>query len=174
MEDNRPIFLIDANSLITPYNLYYPFDLVSKFWDDIERKIVDGSIIIMDKVYDELIAGDDELSTWLLNITNLNKISHKDPGIVSVYGEILDYIQTSELYTQKALLEWSGNRIADPWLIACAKTNIQTLVTFEASSGGINKKNPSSNPKIPDICKQFNVNYTNLFDMMRKLSINIS
>ena len=174
MEDNKPIFIIDSNSLITPYKLYYSFDLAPKFWNDIEQKIVDGSIVILDKVYDELLAGDDELSTWLSSIPDLSKLSHKDQSIVLAYGEVLNYIQTSGLYTQNALIEWSGNRIADPWIIASAKIHAQTVVTFEASSGVISEKSPSSKPKIPDICKHFNVGYTNLFDMMRKLSINIS
>ena len=34
------IFLIDANSLITPHLTYYPFDFAPGFWEQIERPIV--------------------------------------------------------------------------------------------------------------------------------------
>ena len=30
---SKEIFLIDANSLITPYLTYYPFDFAESFWD---------------------------------------------------------------------------------------------------------------------------------------------
>lgn len=29
----KELFLIDANSLITPYLTFYPFDLVKTFWN---------------------------------------------------------------------------------------------------------------------------------------------
>ena len=169
MEETSTAFLIDANSLISPYRGYYPFDLAPKFWKDFEIKITDGSIVILDKVYDELYAGGDELSEWLSNIDPSTRETHKTPEIISKYGEILAYIQTSGFYTQKALAEWSGNRLADPWIVACATVKSLTVVTFEAANVNLNKQFPSSHPKIPDLCKVFEVAYMNLFDMMRAL-----
>ena len=32
----KELFLIDANSLITPYLTYYHFDLVKTFWNQME------------------------------------------------------------------------------------------------------------------------------------------
>lgn len=32
----KELFLIDANSLITPYLTFYPFDLVKTFWNQME------------------------------------------------------------------------------------------------------------------------------------------
>jgi hypothetical protein len=46
------IFLLDSNSFITPYQRYYPFDLVPLFWKCLEREIQKGSIVVLDKVYD--------------------------------------------------------------------------------------------------------------------------
>lgn len=174
MEQRETTFLVDANTFITPYRGYYPFDLAPKFWRNLEGKIVDGSIVILDKVFDELYAGRDDLSEWLSNINPCTQIIHKNPDIITVYSDILAHIQTSGLYTQKALAEWSDNRIADPWLVACAKVNAFTVVTFEVSNANLNKQSPSSHPKIPDICKEFGITYMNLFDMMRALSINVS
>jgi len=174
MEIMRTVFLVDANTFISPYRGYYPFDLAPRFWDNLEEKIIDGSIAILDKVLDELNAGGDDLSDWLSRINPCPKITHRNPDIIAVYSDILAHIQTSGLYTQKALLEWSDNRIADPWLVACAKVNAFTIVTFEASNANLNKQSPSSHPKIPDICREFGVAYMNLFNMMRALSINVS
>ncbi|MCL2153104.1 MAG: DUF4411 family protein [Oscillospiraceae bacterium] len=174
MEVRRKIFLVDANTFITPYRGYYPFDLAPKFWRNLEEKIIDGSIAILDKVYDELSAGGDDLSDWLSKISSYSQIVHKNPDIITIYSDILTHIQTSGLYTSKALTEWSDIRIADPWLVACAKINEFTVVTFEASNANLNNQSPSSHPKIPDICKEFGVEHTNLFNMMRALSINVS
>ena len=174
MEEIDTAFLVDANSLITPYRGYYPFDLAPKFWKDLEEKITNGSIVVLDKVYDELYAGGDELSDWLSNIDSSTRETHKTPEIISKYGEVLANIQTSGLYTQKALAEWSGNRIADPWIVAYAAVNSLTVVTFEVANANLNKQFPSSHPKIPDICKAFGVTYLNLFEMMRALAINVS
>ena len=174
MEQKREGFLADANTFIAPYRGYYSFDLAPRFWKELREKIVDGSIIILDKVYDELFAGGDELSDWVSNIGPFNQLNHKNTDIIVVYSDILAHIQTSGLYKQKALAEWSDNRIADPWLVACAKVNKFTVVTFETSNANLNKQSPSSHPKIPDICKEFGVEYLNLFDMMRVLTINIS
>ena len=133
MEQKKTIFLADANTFITPYKEYYSFDLAPKFWRDLEEEIIAGRIAILDKVYDELYAGGDNLSDWLSNISPLNKITFKNSDIFAVYSEILAHIQTSGLYTSKALAEWSGNRVADPWLVACAKINnfIIKLFTFK-------------------------------------------
>ena len=168
----RNIFLVDANIFIGPYKSYYAFDLAPKFWSFIEDKLKDGSITILDKVYDELTAGNDELTEWLAKI-HPNKINHKDPGILKAYQQVITHIQTSGFYNQKALAKWSNDQVADPWLIACASMNGYTLVTFETHNGNLSRQSPISNPKIPDVCKALNVGCNDLFHMMRALSFSI-
>lgn len=46
----KELFLIDANSLITPYLTFYPFDLVKTFWNQMEWHIQNGNIAILDLV----------------------------------------------------------------------------------------------------------------------------
>ena len=45
---NQELFLIDSNSLITPYRTYYPFDLAPGFWNQVGNHIELGSIILLD------------------------------------------------------------------------------------------------------------------------------
>ena len=171
----RKLFLADANTFITPYRSYYSFDFAPLFWDRMEKQIEYGNVLLLDKVYNELTAVEDELSDWLKSIKSCSPIKHKDPTIIDAYRDILMHIQTSGFYKQpKALAEWAGNRVADPWLIACASVSKYTVVTFEKSIGNLNKQNPSSYPKIPDVCKVFGVAHTDLFNMMRTLSISVS
>lgn len=174
MKTSNPVFLMDANSFITPYQLYYPFDLAPNFWRCMENKISDGSIVILDKVYDELIRGGDALSDWIEHINPITVVSHKEPNIIKKYGDILTYIQTSGFYKTKALTEWADINVADPWLIACADVLQYTIVTFEKPNGNLSKTSPSAHTKIPDVCKEFGVENKDLFYMMRTLSFNLS
>ncbi|MDR1319865.1 MAG: DUF4411 family protein [Gracilibacteraceae bacterium] len=177
-------YLFDTNTFITPFNSYYSFDLAPNFWAGIKDKIEDGTIPVLDKVYDELIKGnddkprndkskDDKLRKWLLSLDIRNKVVHKTPSIITKYSEILGYIQTSGLYKPKALTEWSNIQVADPWLIAAACVNQYAIVTFETPNGNLSPTSPSARPKIPDISKVFGVECTGLFEVMRRLSIKI-
>lgn len=49
------IYLIDTNSLITPKNSYYPFDIAPGFWKSMAEKIEEGSIAILDLVKKEIL-----------------------------------------------------------------------------------------------------------------------
>jgi hypothetical protein len=56
--------------------------------------------------------------------------------------------------------------VADPWLIAKAKTLSATLVTHEVRAG-----NGSFKPKIPDICDKFGVATIRTNELLRNLQI---
>ncbi|GHT67955.1 hypothetical protein FACS1894110_14450 [Spirochaetia bacterium] len=72
-----------------------------------------------------------------------------------------------------ALANWSAEDIADPWIIASAMANNYTVITMESGAGSLQKNQPSSNVKLPDICKQFNVKCENLFYLIRALSFKL-
>jgi len=162
--------LIDANTLMTPYQSYYPFDFAPKFWYQLESAVEDGSVVILDMVKKEVEKGNDLLSEWIKSIRIPNLIDHREKDILDKYSEVLRYIQTSESYSARALQEWSQGDVADAWLIATALVHGYTIITFEASSHGIDVRNPSSNPKIPDVCAALHVKCEKLFYMMRTLS----
>ena len=157
------IFLIDANSLITPYLTYYQFDIVPGFWNQLREQIKNGRVVILDMVKNEIIIGKDSLKTWMETLEIGKYIDHRDPRIVQKYREILDYIQANPCYKQAALAEWAGDNIADPWLIATASVYNYTLITFEEPNKGLNEINPSKNAKIPDVSKVFGVKTNKLF-----------
>jgi len=174
VDNKNTAFMVDTNTIITPCKKYYPFDLVPSFWSFLEARIKDGSIVILDKVYNELVAGEDDLTDWLKGIAPISLIEHKNPDIIKKYSDILTYIQTCGFYKPKALTEWSNIKVADPWLIASACVFDYTVVTFEEPNGNLSKSQPCSRSKIPDICKVFDVECTNLFEVMRRLSFSMS
>ena len=173
MDKKADIFLIDSSALITPYKSYYPFDIAPSFWVQIKENIEEGNIALLDVVREEIEKGNDTLSDWCKGLFVARLVNRRQLSIVSHYSDILKYVQTCGLYTNHALMEWSNASEADPWLIAAALETGYTIITFEASAGSLSKKNPSNRCKIPDVCKAFQVNFSDLYDMMRILSINL-
>ena len=170
---NSELFLIDSNSLITPYNTFYPFDFAWSFWDQMARHIESGSIVILDIVRNEISKKDDNLSRWFRNIEAGSEIDHRQNGIPSVYGKILQSIQMDSRYQPAALLEWASGTVADPWLIAAASVYSCTIITFEKLNTNLSAKNPSKNPKIPNVAADFGVKVENLYYMMRALNFRL-
>ena len=163
------IFILDADTLITPYQLFYPFDMFPDFWIFIEQKLASNEIKILDMVYNEITMGNDPLSNWLSSLKNIEISNHKESAIITQYGYILDYIHTCPFYKMEALNAWSLDNTADPWLIATAITYHYTIITFEKPNASLNDKQPSKDAKIPDICRQFDVKFNDLYYMMRQL-----
>lgn len=170
MMHSNEVFLIDSNALITPYKLYYPFDFAERFWDQVLDRIIQQDIILLDLVRDELLKGGDELSEWVAKIENALILDRRKSTILTTYGKVLSYLQTSGLYQEKALAAWSQAQVADPWLISTAHTFGYTVITLEKSNGGLNSSHKVGVAKIPDICNAFDVPCKDLFYMMRALS----
>lgn len=163
------IYLIDSNSLITPFEKYYPFDFAKRFWKQLETNIAKGNIVILDMVKSEITKKDDELSDWIGDLATTNFIDHRNIAIIEIYRQVLESIKNNDCYKDTALNDWASINSADPWLVATAKANNYTIVSFETPNKGLNASNPSKRPKIPDIASEFDVEVVDLFDMMRNL-----
>ena len=116
-------FLIDANSFITPYRLYYAFDLIPSYWKELSKNAGSGRLILLDMVKAEIDKGDDDLSEWLKEQTGFIICSHVSPEIINQYQKVLQYVQSCGLYKAQALAAWAPGDVADPWLIAAAVVN---------------------------------------------------
>ena len=57
-------YLLDANVFIQAKNLHYGFDFCPAFWDWLVAQNRAGKVASIEKVADELHAGEDELATW--------------------------------------------------------------------------------------------------------------
>lgn len=170
---SEEIFLIDANSLITPHLTFYPFDFAPGFWSQLEQSIQDGRIAILDMVKAEILHGNDNLKEWMESIEIQRYIDHREPRILQKYGAILQHIQDSPCYKPASLSEWSRESVADPWLIAAAATYNYTIITFEEANKGLNSRSPSKNAKIPDVANEFGVKTEKLYYMMRELGLKL-
>lgn len=164
-------FLMDTNSFVEPYRLYYQFDIFPQYWDFIKEKIEDGSISILDKVRNEILAPckKDDLADWIAKIEVKNLIRHNEQEIIYVYAQTMQNIKNDKRYKESAIEEWSRKDVADPWLIAAAKVYHLKGVTFESRNGNLNPINPSKVAKIPDVAQSFNVQTLNLYAMLKEL-----
>ncbi len=167
------VFLIDANVLISPYEQYYPFDLAQTFWHQMGTHISNGNIAILDMVRDEIYKGQDDLANWLQGLHIAHLVSHKDQDVIANYGQIIQYLQSSNFYKESAMQEWSNSSVADAWLIASAMEYGHTLVTFEKPNMGLNATSPSKKAKLPNVASHFNIKTVDLFYMMRQLRISL-
>ncbi len=162
---NKEIFTVDANTFITPYKTYYPFDFAPTFWDFLKTNIENGNIALLNKVFAEVQKGNDALSNWIQSL-DATAIDHRQPLILANYSAVLTHIQTSSsTYNEKALAEWSDNNRG---IVAAAMTLGHTVVTFEQPNRALGTS-VTSHPKIPDVCSHFDVKCVSLYSMMRAL-----
>ena len=61
------LFVLDANVFITPHRAYYPLNLCPGFWNCLIYYFNSGRILSIDRVCEELVASNDELSHWVQN-----------------------------------------------------------------------------------------------------------
>ncbi|GIX00134.1 MAG: hypothetical protein KatS3mg111_3466 [Pirellulaceae bacterium] len=64
-------YLLDANVFITAKNLHYGFDFCPAFWDWLRLAHEHGTVFSIEKVHDELMAQDDELTGWAEGVRRL-------------------------------------------------------------------------------------------------------
>ncbi len=57
-------YLLDANVFIQAKNLYYGFDFCPAFWDWIDQENRADRVFSIERVGDELAAGEDRLAEW--------------------------------------------------------------------------------------------------------------
>ena len=154
-------YLLDANIFIQAHRFHYPFDVFPGFWSWIEQENEKGIIGSIDGVFDEIKAGDDELSEWMKSL-DAEKwfLKCDDEKTQQCYTEIADQIMGNTQYKPTAKDEFLG--VADPWLIA--KAEKLTVITQEKSS-------PNSARKIfiPDVCREYKIQCINTIDLIRAL-----
>ena len=58
-------YLIDANTFITPHRGYAPMDVAVTLWDKFKNMSAAGSILLLDRVQQELFVNADALHQWV-------------------------------------------------------------------------------------------------------------
>lgn len=162
-------YVLDANIFISASRLYYSFDFGSKFWDFLLDNAQKGTIISIDKVYEEIKQGDDKLKKWADEKFKDYFMNTQNEDVLNAYAEIVRWAyKQKDKYYASAINEFMRENNADTWLIAFAKTYKYTIVTNEKFNPDIKKKIP-----IPNVCNHYKIQYVDTFDMLRNLNFRI-
>ncbi len=149
-------YSIDASAIIDAWVRYYPIDLFPSFWDKFEEMIINGAGKAIEIIEREINRKDDGVTKWF-----------KTKNLYYFFSEINDRIENSvatilknENY-QRLVEDRKGTFGADPFVIAFAQVENLIVVTGEKQSNNILK------PKMPDVCKELNIECINILELMR-------
>ena len=162
------MYILDANVFISAHRQYYSFDFAPSFWKALENSAKNSALCSIDKIHEELTsaAENDVLHEWSGNQFRDYFERTDSTDVIAVYAQLQQWAHSNDHFLPEAKSEFASN--ADAWLIAYAKARGGTLVTHEAY-------NPAKRNRIliPIVCEEFNVSYTNTFDMLRQLDIKL-
>ena len=155
------MYLLDANIFIQAKNRHYAFDVVPGFWRWLERAHGIGIAGSVERVREELLAGQDELADWAR--THPSFFQPIDDDTAACFRPLLEWASSAPAgYKSAALNEFSSDA-ADFLLVAHALAHRHVVVTHEVPS-----PNSSRRVKIPDACKALGVEWESPFAMLRK------
>lgn len=152
------VYLLDTNVFIEAKNRFYGMDFCPAFWDWLIIQNQAGTVVSIEKVGDELQAGNDELSAWAL-ARGASFFMPPNTAILPALQEVSLWSR-SQRYEPSAVATFL--QIADYWLVAHAKAHGHTVVTQEVPD------NSTRNIKIPSACIGLKLPFVNVFEMLRR------
>ena len=150
-------YLLDANVFMSAKNLHYGLDFCPAFWEWLVHKGNSGSVFSIDKVADEIEAGQDELSDWARNHGQA-LFKRTPPTLAPQFAQVSAWT-TGQQYTPAAINTFFQK--ADFYLIAHALAGNHVLVTHETPANSPNRI------KIPDACLGVGVRFMTPYQMLR-------
>jgi hypothetical protein len=154
-------YVVDTNIYIEAYRRYYPFGIVDSFWRLLEQHAKTGRVVSIDRVKSELEIMADPLSDWARNRCSEAFVSTDRPDVIYHFTAMMKWVQAQD-FTPAAKAEFATE--ADGWVVAYAKAGGHTVVTMEKYEPNCKKK-----VKMPNVCKEFGVQYVNTFEMLKAL-----
>ncbi|MEZ6009334.1 MAG: DUF4411 family protein [Planctomycetota bacterium] len=150
-------YLLDANVLIEAKNRYYGLDFCPAFWDWLLQANGAASVFSIEKVGDELGAGEDELAAWA-EVRGSGLFLKPTAEMAKSLVIVSEWAQ-SQQYEAVAISRFLEG--ADYYLVAHAHAHAYAVVTHERHSTS------TKIIKIPDACLGVGVKSMNTFEMLR-------
>jgi len=151
-------YLLDANVFIQGKNLHYGFDFCPAFWDWMIQQNAARTVISIEKVSDELIAGNDDLARWAQARGN-GFFVPPDNAVVPALTRVSTWAN-SQGYEAAAVATFL--QVADYWLVAHALAHGHTVVTHEVPAETVRKV------KIPNACIGLGIPCVSPYEMLRR------
>jgi predicted nucleic acid-binding protein len=151
-------YLLDTNVFIQARNLHYGFDFCPAFWDWLLAQNEAGIVASIDKVSDELAAGDDDLSDWASE-RGVGFFAPPDDRLVPALARVSMWANAQN-YERAAIATFL--QVADFWLVAHALAHGCVVVTHEVPAVSVRKI------KIPNACIGMAVSCMSPYEMLRR------
>jgi hypothetical protein len=157
--------VLDTSVFTQANRLYYPFDVCPGFWDCLLHHGHSNRLVSIDRVHNEIRAGNDELKAWAAKpALRAFFAPTSEPAVVARFGEMMQWAQAQPQFMPAAKAEFA--KVADGWVVAYAKAHGLTVVAQEEYAGEARKRVP-----LPNVCRAFDVPSVNTYDMLRALGI---
>lgn len=150
-------YLLDANVFMSAKNLHYGLDFCPAFWEWLVHHGNTGTVFSIDKVADEIEAGQDELSTWAKD-HGQSLFRRTPPALVPQFTQVSTWV-VGQQFTPAAINTFL--QAADFYLIAHALAGNHVVVTHEVPA------NSPARIKIPNACLGLGVRFMTPFQMLR-------
>lgn len=151
-------YLLDANVFMAAKNLHYGMDFCPAFWEWLVRENQVGKVFSIEKVGDEIMAGDDELAGWASQRAD-GFFLKPDSQSVPALGMVAAWVNAHPTYSPAAKNTFL--QIADYYLVAQALAGQHVVVTHEKPENSVHRV------KIPNVCIGLKVKHMTPFDMLR-------
>ncbi|HRV67565.1 MAG TPA: DUF4411 family protein [Candidatus Nanopelagicales bacterium] len=162
-------YIFDTNTFSEAHKLYYPLDVVVSYWRWVEQTAHEGHMASIERVRDELTAGDPAgerypLARWALDMPSSFWLPIGSPGATHLREIAAWANQPERIYSAQAISGFMAS--TDLFLVAQCMEAGGKLVTREVSD-------PSSRRrvKIPDVCLAFDVECIDPFTAYRRLGM---
>jgi hypothetical protein len=154
----RTLYWLDADVFIQAKN--GPYKRVPKFWSFLSHQLELGNLRSPKVVYDEVSRGDDELASWFVARKEKGLCMNASAAVQSCYGQIGDHVWGGKYRPHQSRDFLRGG---DGWVIAHAMDCKGIVVTQESL------RKLRGKIKVPTICKIFEVQCMNTYEMLDKL-----
>jgi Domain of unknown function (DUF4411) len=151
-------YLLDSNVFIQAKNLHYGLDFCPAFWDWLIQRNTAKLVFSIEKVGDEIDAGDDALSEWASQRGPAFFLK-PDSAMLPSLGRVSTWV-TEQAYEPAAVNTFL--QVADYYLVAHALTHGHSLVTHEVPSASTKRV------KIPNACLGLGIKCMTPFEMLRR------
>jgi hypothetical protein len=138
-------------------NLHYGIDFCPAFWDWLTHGGNTGSVFSIDKVADEIEAGQDELSTWARDQGRV-LFRRTPPALAPQFTQVSAWV-TGQQLTPAAINTFL--QAADFYLLAHGLAGNHVVVTHEVPSSSTGRI------KIPNACVGLSVRFMTPYQMLR-------
>ncbi|GAB6082938.1 DUF4411 family protein [Desulfuromonas carbonis] len=152
------MYLLDANVFMQAKNLHYGFDFCPAFWEWLIAQNAVGSVFSIEKVEDEILAGDDDLSQWSKE-RGSGFFLRPDDQVVACFPAVSAWV-SSQNYQPAAVNTFL--QVADYYLISQAKAMSAVVVSHEIPSDSIKRV------KIPNVCIGMDIKCITPYEMLRR------